>query len=102
LLWLLTLGVSALPWAASTTTAFAQNHDDQFFAGTVMESTPEQITVSRVLQGKPESRTFRITPETKIEGNLLVNARVTVGYDGDRATLIIVRDDAKDKKFVEK
>ena len=75
---------------------FAQTAD-QFFAGTVVESTSEVLTVSRVLQGKSESRTFRVTSETKVEGKLIANARVTVGFEGDHATLIIVRDDRKEK-----
>jgi hypothetical protein len=70
----------------------------QFFAGAVTEYSAEQLTVSRTIQGKPESKAFRITAETKVEGQLSVNARVTVGYEGDRATLIIVREDTKDKK----
>ena len=76
---------------------FAQT-SEQFFAGTVVEHSAEQLTVARTLQGRSESRIFKITADTKVEGNLTANARVTVGYDGDRATLIIVRDDSKDKK----
>ena len=82
--------------------AAPQGDAGQFFAGTVVEHTPAQITVARVLQGKNESRSFRITPETKVEGSVTPQARVTVGYvtteDGDRATLIIVRTDPPGKR----
>jgi hypothetical protein len=48
-----------------------------------------------VLGKPPEERTFLVTSETKIEGQLRVNARVTIGYrpsdEGDIATRIIVR-----------
>jgi hypothetical protein len=68
---------------------------DTFFAGTVTESTSEKITVGRTVRGRAESRTFALTPDTKIEGTLAVKARVTVRYitddDGDTATLIVVR-----------
>ena len=81
--------------------AAPQSEPGQFFAGTVIESAPEQVTVARALQGKNESRAFRITPETKIEGRLAPGARVTVGYvtddDVDRATLIIVRPEPQGK-----
>jgi hypothetical protein len=69
---------------------------DAFFAGSVAESTNEKIVVSRVVSGKTEKRTFRITPETKVEGKLRSEVRVTVRYtsdedDNDVATLIVVR-----------
>ena len=55
-----------------------------------------RITVSRSILGKPaEKETFWIKPDTKIEGNLRVRSRVTVGYvvgdDGNVARLIVVR-----------
>jgi hypothetical protein len=87
----------------ASTQAFSQESRgaDQFFAGVVSASSPEQLTVSRVLQGKNERRTFRITPETKFEGHLSADARVTVrfvsGDDGDVATLVIVRAGTKGK-----
>ncbi len=68
---------------------------DTFFAGTVVEFTPEKITVSRVNLGKMEKRVFRVTPHTKCEGKLAKKVRVTVQYvtgeDGETAELIIVR-----------
>jgi hypothetical protein len=89
-------------WLLVPALAFPQ--DGQYYAGTVVESTAEQLTVSRVLQGKNETRVFRITTDTKIEGRLAPNVRVTVGWitddAGDRATLIIVRPEpmGKNKK----
>ncbi|HLG97656.1 MAG TPA: hypothetical protein VKX49_15180 [Bryobacteraceae bacterium] len=55
-----------------------------------------RITVSRSILGKPpEKRTFLIKPDTRIEGNLRMRARVTVGYvvtdDANVARLIVVR-----------
>lgn len=61
------------------------------YAGTVVEFTPEKVVVAKT----KESRTFRITPDTKIEGKLKAKVRVTVRYtsedDGFTATRIIVR-----------
>jgi hypothetical protein len=75
---------------------------DTFFAGTVLEFTPEKITVSRVVLGKTEKRVFRITPDTKCEGKLKAKVRVTVRYisgdDGETAELIIVRSSQQKKK----
>jgi hypothetical protein len=68
---------------------------DAFFAGTVIESTPEKLTVSRMVRGKTEKRSFAVTPDTKVEGKLRLKVRVTVRYttddDGDTATRILVR-----------
>lgn len=69
---------------------------DQFFAGYITAVSDTQITVSRTVLGKQSStRTFQITPETRIEGTPKVKAKVTVqfvaGEEGDRAVHIIVR-----------
>jgi hypothetical protein len=69
---------------------------DTFFAGTVSQSTSETIIVGRTVRGQAESRTFRLTPHTKIEGKLALRVRVTVRYvtddeGGETATLIVVR-----------
>ena len=82
----------------------ARKPADTFFAGALSECSPEKISVSRVVSGKTENRTFKLTAETKIEtavgvkwdaGKLKVKQRVTVRYvtgdDGDVATLIVVR-----------
>ena len=42
-----------------------QKQPDTFFAGTVTEWTAEKISVSRTVSGKPESRTFRVTPKPR-------------------------------------
>jgi hypothetical protein len=71
---------------------------DTFFAGTVSQFTSETIVVGRTVRGKAESRTFSLTPHTKVEGKLALKVRVTVRYitddDGDTATLIVVRGTA--------
>jgi hypothetical protein len=59
-----------------------------------------RITVSRSILGKPaEKQTFWIKTDTRIEGNLRVKARVTVGYvvadEGNVARLIVVRSAQK-------
>ncbi|MGD1098617.1 MAG: hypothetical protein ABSB35_42400 [Bryobacteraceae bacterium] len=68
---------------------------DAFFAGNVLEYTSEKVTISRVVLGKTQKRAFRITPDTKVEGDLRMKVRVTVRYetadDGDVALQIIVR-----------
>jgi hypothetical protein len=75
---------------------------ETFFAGTVIESTPEKLTVSRVVLGKTEKRTFRVTPDTKFEGKVKNKVRVTVRYvttdDGDTAELVVVRTTQQKKK----
>jgi hypothetical protein len=91
---LLVLAGAAVRSAADDETAPAKA-TDTFFAGTVTESTAEKVTVGRTVRGRAESRTFRMTPETKVEGQLATQVRVTVRYvtddDGDTATLIVVR-----------
>lgn len=69
---------------------------DQFFSGTITALGDGKITVSRSVLGKESAtRTFLITPQTKIEGKPRVKARVTVrfvpGEEGDKAVHIIVR-----------
>ncbi len=59
-----------------------------------------RITVSRSILGKPaEKQTFWIKTDTRIEGNLRMKARVTVGYvvadEGNVARLIVVRSAQK-------
>jgi hypothetical protein len=86
-------GAAVRPLAADETAP--AKAADTFFAGTVTESTAEKITVGRTVRGRAESRTFRMTPDTKVEGQLAEQMRVTVRYvtddDGDTATLIVVR-----------
>lgn len=79
----------------------APKQADTFFAGSVTELTPEKISVSRKLSGKTENRSFRITPDTKVEGKLKMRVRVTVRYvtdeAGDTAMLIVVRTSQQKK-----
>lgn len=70
------------------------------FSGPIVEISPEKITVSRSVLGKPaEQRTFWIKQDTKIEGKLRVKTKVTVGFvtsdEGDIARLIVVRGPQK-------
>lgn len=96
----LLIGAPATAVRADETTA--PKKADAFFAGTVAETTGETITVARTVRGKAESRTFNLTPQTKIEGKLAPRVRVTVRYvsddDGDIATLIVVRGFPKASK----
>ena len=67
-----------------------------FFSGTITVLTEDKITVIRTVLGKSsETRTFAITPATKVEGKLRVKLRVTVRFtkdeDVDKALHIIVR-----------
>jgi hypothetical protein len=64
---------------------------DQYFSGVVTAVSSSRITVSRTALGETTTRTFTITPETRIQGKLAVNARVTVQFRGDQAIQIVVR-----------
>lgn len=75
----------------------------EFYSGTVSEVPEGKVTVVRTLLGKaPESRTFIINGETKVEGRLRAKVRVTVGYkttdEGDVAVRIIVRNSQGQKR----
>ena len=69
-----------------------------FFYGVVTAFQPGQkVTVLRTILGKdPETRSFLIDSNTKIEGQIKVKGKVTVrftaGSDGDTAVSIVVRD----------
>jgi hypothetical protein len=68
----------------------------QFWSGVVTEVEETAVTVRRKLMGrKPELKRFILNGETKVEGALKVNARVTVAFtkseDGDIARRILVR-----------
>jgi hypothetical protein len=88
--------------AQQDTTSIEAKKPDTFFAGTIVETTPEKITVSRVVLGKTEKRDFKVTADTKVEGKLKPKVRVTVRYvageDGEIATLIVVRAATQNKK----
>lgn len=94
------IGMLANPLAADETAT--SKAPDAFFAGTVTELTSDTVVVGRTVRGKAESRSFQLTPQTKVEGKLAAKVRVTVRYipddDGDTATLVVVRGSAKAPK----
>jgi len=77
---------------------------DDTFSGTVVDVSAEKIVVSRSILGQPaEKRTFRMQPDTRVEGKLHPKVKVTIGFvtsdEGDTARLIVVRaQKAADKK----
>jgi len=90
---LLMIVVSA---AFSARCVAAQEDQDNYFTGTLVENATDHLKVSRVLQGKSEDHVFKMNAQTKIEGGRLrLRERITVRYisgDGsDTAILIIVR-----------
>ena len=89
---LTTHGVS---WAQEAEAKEAAVNKDNFFAGTVTESTAVKLTVSRVVRGKAQKRSFKVNPDTKVDGKLRVKVRVTVQYvsddEGDTAMRVVVR-----------
>jgi len=97
-----TLGFACLFGAMLLTAAAQENQKEktkaqnETFSGNIVELLTDKLTVSRsILGGQAKKRTFLITPDTKVEGNLRVKAKVTVGFvatdDGDVARLIVVR-----------
>jgi hypothetical protein len=81
----------------------AQEDQDNYFTGTLVENASDHLTVSRVLQGKAEERVFKVNAQTKVEGGRLrARQRVTVRYvtadEGDTAILIIIRPATKKQK----
>lgn len=76
---------------------------DDTFSGPIVEISPERITVSRSILGKPaERRSFWIKTDTRVEGKLKAKVRVTVGFittdEGDIARLIVVRAAGSNQK----
>ncbi len=75
--------------------------ESNIFSGTVTAVAPDRITVVRKVPAKAdESRDFATDKDTKVEGHLRVNVRVSVrfkiGEDGvSHALHIIVRPDAR-------
>jgi hypothetical protein len=90
---------TAKPTSAKATTKTAPAND--IFSGTVTAFLPESVTVVRKVPARPdEFRQFIIDKDTKVEGRLRVNARVTVRFKADadgafHALRVIVRADAK-------
>ena len=90
--------VCTLASAASQEPEPAPEAGYEFVSGTIAELPPGKIVVQRTVLGKSaERRTFTITSATKVEGNLRLRARVTVGFKSSEegepvAVRIIVRD----------
>jgi hypothetical protein len=94
-------GHPALPFAQDEPEAPAEA-PYEFVSGTVVDLSGGKVVVNRAIPGKPaENHTFSITPDTKVEGNLRVHARVTIGYRSNPdsgesvAVRIIVRESKK-------
>ena len=99
MLLLLLSPVAFVPVRAQGVAPSEQPHSE-FFSGVVTALAEDKITVFKTVLGKSsETRTFLITPETRVEGKLRVKVRVTVRYtredEGDRALHIIVRSSQK-------
>ena len=99
MLLLLLSPVALIPLRAQGASPSEQPHSE-FFSGVVTTLAEDKITVFKTVLGKSsETRTFLITPETRVEGKLRMKVRVTVRYareeEGDRALHIIVRSSQK-------
>jgi hypothetical protein len=87
------------PSAKSTSQKAPQPND--IFSGTISAMGPDSVSVVRKVPARAdETRVFSIDQDTKVEGKLKVNARVSVRFkaDGDgviHALRIIVRPDVK-------
>ena len=97
---LLLLSPAAIIPVRAQGAAPSEQPHSEFFSGVVTTLAEDRITVYKTVLGKSsETRTFLITPETRVEGKLRVKARVTVRYtreeEGDRALHIIVRSSQK-------
>jgi hypothetical protein len=98
--WLVLMVIS---FALSARCVAAQDDEDNYFTGTLVENASDHMKVSRVLQGKKEERVFRVNAQTKIEGGRLkLKQRITVRYisadEKDTAILVIVRPATKKQK----
>ncbi|HVW10859.1 MAG TPA: DUF5666 domain-containing protein [Bryobacteraceae bacterium] len=97
----LALTVAFVLAALAQAPASKATSEGHIFSGTVTAVAPDKITVVLKVPAKPdESRDFAIDKDTKVEGRLRVNARVSVrfntGDDGESHALrIIVRTDTK-------
>ncbi|MGH9640675.1 MAG: hypothetical protein ACRD3Y_11475 [Bryobacteraceae bacterium] len=106
LLWIAGPGLAQSP-PANTTQSAPPNKESktkgEFFAGTVLALTSDQITVAReVSEASTEKRSFRIDNKTKIGSAVKVKSQVTVHYEhtkeGDVAIEIQVRPTMHTKK----
>src|SRR5579864_6526275 len=94
----LVLIVLSFAWSARWVAA--QEDQDNYFTGTLVENAADHMKVSRVLQGKSEARVFKVNAQTKVEGGRLrLRERITVRYvtgdDSFTAILVIVRPSNK-------
>jgi hypothetical protein len=92
-----------LSFALSARCVAAQEDQDNYFTGTLVENASDHLKVSRVLQGKTEERVFIVNAKTKVEGGRLrLKQRITVRYisadEKETAILVIVRPAAKKQK----
>jgi len=76
--------------------AAAQDDEENYFTGTVVETAKDHLKISRVVQGKTEVRVFLVTVATKVEGGKLrtrlrVSVRFVTADEHDTATLVIIR-----------
>jgi len=95
--------VAALCLAVLPPSTAAQQKDqpgapkEQMFSGEVTAMDSASLTATRT--GSKDSKTFLVTPDTKVEGALKLKSRVTIRYvvaeNGARALRIIVRPVAK-------
>jgi len=101
-LWLAVAPLSPLARPQDTEKKTEEPKPDTLFSGSVIEFTKERITVSRKVLGKTEKKVFRVTPDTKCDGEVKVKIRVTVRYvvtdDGESAEAIFVRPQQQKKK----
>lgn len=86
--------------AALIVHAFAADRYE-VYSGTISQIEEGKVTVQAT--GTEETRTFVINEATKVEGDLRVSARVTVGFvpgdEEDVATRIIVRSTPKKSAY---
>jgi len=85
--------------------AAQDDQDNNSFTGTLVESTPDHLKVTRpsAVKGTTEARVFKVTAQTKIEGGRLrIKQRIYVRYvssdESDTAILVIIRPASKKPK----
>lgn len=87
-------------FAAADANSQTTNSSNDIFSGSVTASGEGKVTVVRKVPAHAdESRTFVVDQDTRVEGRLRVNARVTVRFHADEdgavhALRVIVRADA--------
>ena len=86
----------ALPPCTGQEEDLNERSDILFFSGIVVDMDTAKLSVARTVLGKEsEIRDFVLNSDTRVEGKLEKNVRVTVGFkntgDGDVAVQVIVR-----------